>query len=466
MRVIVFDDTLEITVRARQVLAGRGVPIACAGSVTELILVALPSGPDDVLVANLTGTTSAWEIAEHLRRLRFPGRVLALVEHPGDERFRQILSLPRTECVVRPGSEEELDEILRKALPGSGGLGRAARSETEGITAYHGIVGRSRAMLDIFARIEKVASGDATVCIYGESGTGKELIAQAIHAVSPRRDRPFVPLDCTAIPEGLMESHLFGHVKGAFTGAVDNREGVFALAHTGTLFIDELCELSLPLQAKLLRVIQSREFVKVGGTKPQRTDIRLITATNKDPRVEVERGRFREDLYYRVAVVVIKVPPLRERPEDIPLLAEHFIRRFARAYHKPIRGIEPGAMERMRRHPWPGNVRQLEHVLEQAVVLAEGDTLTERDIFREPVGRVEADRVTFELGLPLREVERRYILRTLQATRGNRSEAARQLGISVRCLQYKLKAYAEGAEALADAEEYPPTLAEPRMGHL
>jgi DNA-binding NtrC family response regulator len=462
MQIIVFDDTLEITVRARQVLGGRGVPIACAGSITELTLATLAGGADDVLIANLTGTTSAWEIAEHLRRLRFQGRVLALVEQAGDERFRQILALPRTECVVRPRTVEDLDDLLRKALPAPAALGR--RSEPD-VHAYHGIVGRSRAMLDIFARIEKVAASDATVCIYGESGTGKELIAQAIHAVSPRRDRPFVPLDCTAIPEGLMESHLFGHVKGAFTGAVDHREGVFALAHTGTLFIDELCELSLPLQAKLLRVIQSREFVKVGGTKPQRTDIRLITATNKDPREEVDRGRFREDLYYRVAVVVIKVPPLRERPEDIPLLAEHFIRRFARVYHKPIRAIEPAAMDRMRRFSWPGNVRQLEHVLEQAVVLAEGDTLTERDIFRESLGPGPVDRLTFELGLPLREVERRYILGTLRVTRGNRSEAARLLGISVRCLQYKLKAYTEESEPGA-ADDLQPLLSDQRPGHL
>jgi DNA-binding NtrC family response regulator len=465
MQIIVFDDTLEITVRARQVLGGRGASLACVGSIPELTLVSLAAGPDDVLIANLTGATSAWEIAEHLRRLHFQGRVLALVEHAGDQRFRQILSLPRTECVVRPRSVDELDDILRKALPAPAALRRPARAEPDTTGSYHGIVGRSRAMLEIFARIEKVASGDATVCIYGESGTGKELIAQAIHAVSPRRGHPFVPLDCTAIPEGLMESHLFGHVKGAFTGAVDNREGVFSLAHTGTLFIDELCELSLPLQAKLLRVIQSREFVKVGGTKPQRTDIRLITATNKDPRVEVDRGRFREDLYYRVAVVVIKVPPLRERPEDIPLLAEHFIRRFARVYHKPIRGIEPRAMERMRAFSWPGNVRQLEHVLEQAVVLAEGDTLAERDIFREQVGPETAGRLTLEFGLPLREVERRYILGTLQATRGNRTEAARQLGISIRCLQYKLKAYAEEPEALPADDLHVP-LASQRLGHL
>ena len=316
-------------------------------------------------------------------------------------------------------------------------------------TGSEAIIGKSKKMLDVLALVTKVAASNANVCIVGESGTGKELIARAIHDSSPRRDRPLVILDCPAVPDGLMESHLFGHVRGAFTGAVDHREGVFALAHTGTLFIDELCEISWPLQAKLLRVLQSREFFKVGGTKPICTDIRLITATNKDPAREVERGTFREDLYYRVAVVVIKVPPLRERREDIPLMVEHFVRKFSTAYEKPIRGVDGSAMGRLMELPWPGNVRQLQNVIEQAVVLAEGNMLSERDLSVEerslveqrsaPDGRPAA--AEFEPGLPLREVERRYILRTLGEVRGNRSETARLLGISLRCLQYKLKEY-------------------------
>jgi transcriptional regulator with PAS, ATPase and Fis domain len=248
-----------------------------------------------------------------------------------------------------------------------------------------------------------------------------------------------------------MESHLFGHVRGAFTGAVDQREGVFALAHTGTLFIDELCEIGWALQAKLLRVLQSREFFKVGGTKPLCTDIRLITATNKDPKREVERGTFREDLYYRVAVVVIKVPPLRERKEDIPLMVEHFLRKFSTGYHKPIRCVDRSAMGRLIEFPWPGNVRQLENVIEQAVVLAEGDILSERDFVSEPDLFVKEFAVQGggdpaiqpESGQPLHEVERRHIFGALQRARGNRTEAARLLGISRRCLQYKLKAYRE-----------------------
>ena len=218
------------------------------------------------------------------------------------------MRLPRTECVVRPASEALLNSLLKRTI--SAMLIKPPRRFTHrfgDLSSFHGIIGKSNQMLDIFARIEKVAASDTNVCIYGESGTGKELIARAIHYASARRDRPLITRDCSAVPDGLMESHLFGHVKGAFTGAFDHHDGVFSLAHTGTLFIDELCELSLSMQAQLLRVIQSREFLKVGGTKPIRTNIRLVTATNKDPNKQVEIGAFREDLYYRVAVVMIKV---------------------------------------------------------------------------------------------------------------------------------------------------------------
>src|SRR5262252_2487340 len=328
------------------------------------------------------------------------------------------------------------------------GTGLALYRVVSRLSVYHEIIGESRQMADIFTRIGKAAAGDVNVCIHGESGTGKELIARATHYASPRRDRQLITLDCTTIPEGLMESHLFGHVKGAFTGAMEHRDGVFTLADTGSLFVDELGELSLPLQAKLLRVIQTREFSKVGGSKAIRTDIRLITATNKDLKAAVEQGAFREDLYYRVAVFMIKVPPLRERPEDIPRLADYFLRRFADLYGKPIAKIAPATLERMIAFPWPGNIRQLENSIEQAVVLAEGSVLTDRDLFAGDFASAAASASAapdpsglFEAGLPLSEVERRHIIRTLHLTRGNRTEAARLLQISIRCLQYKLKEY-------------------------
>ncbi len=257
-----------------------------------------------------------------------------------------------------------------------------------------------------------------------------------------------------------MESQLFGHVRGSFTGAVENRDGVFSLADSGTLFIDEISELPLSLQAKLLRVIQTREFVKVGGTKPVRTDIRLVTASNKDLRTAVEEGTFREDLYYRIAVVMLEVPPLRNRREDIPALAEHFLEKFSAAHHKPIPKLTPQALDLLTSYDWPGNVRQLENCIEQAVVLCDGDAV---DVDALPLAETTPKRsglpgVREPVGLTLREVEQEYILRTLKAVGGNRTRATRLLGISLRCLQYRLKAYGQaGTETQARISEAPET---------
>ena len=457
MRVVIVDETMQVGEAARRVLSSMGVTTAFAGSLHELPLVFEASGVPDLLIVNVTNDLTGWESAARVQRAGYRGRLLAFVDTLDDARIQYLTQLPQAECVTRPSSPAQLENVLRKAVPGVAiTVGRPLSPPIR--SAYHDIIGESSRMADIFARIAKVAVGDVNVCIHGESGTGKELIARAIHYASPRRDRPLITLDCTTIPEGLMESHLFGHVKGAFTGATEHREGVFALAHTGTLFIDELGELSPRLQAKLLRVIQAREFSKVGGTKPIRTDIRLITATNKDLRAAVAQGTFREDLYYRVAVFMIKVPPLRERTEDIPQLVDHFLQRFASLYGKPIMRVAPATLERMLTLPWPGNVRQLENFLEQAVVLAEGDTLTDRDLFAgdfPTVAGVAAGSALsgmFEAGLPLSEVERRHILRTLHKVRGNRTVAARLLQISVRCLQYKLKAYGRDVDAGAGSD--------------
>jgi len=331
-------------------------------------------------------------------------------------------------ALAKPYQEETATERRPRPSPGP---------------AFPYIVGESAPMQGIYAVIEKVAQGDANVCIYGENGTGKELIARALHCSGPRKDRPFITLDCATIPEGLMESYLFGHVRGAFTGAISTHAGVFALANTGTLFIDEIGELSPHLQAKLLRVIQNREFTMVGGTHPQRVDVRILTATNRDLRKAIQRGTFREDLYYRIAVVHIDLPGLRERKEDIPLLVAHFLHLMAPEYQKEIRGVTGRAMEALMAYSWPGNVRQLENWIEQAVVLADQDLLDLEDfpsILRE--GAAGALPSTLG-GASLRELEKWYILDTLQRTRWNRSKTAKVLGISVRGLQYKLKRYTE-----------------------
>ncbi len=451
MRVVIVDESMILGEAARRVLSSMGVSTASAGTLHELSLAFEMHRVPDLLIVNLTHDLTGWDVAARVERTGYRGRVLAFVDALDDTKIQYLTQLPNVDCVARPSSTALLEQVLKQAL-------RAAKTSAERSLpapirpAYHGIIGESSQMADIFARIAKVAVGDVNVCIHGESGTGKELIARAIHYASPRRDRPLITLDCTTIPEGLMESHLFGHVRGAFTGATEHREGVFALAHTGTLFIDELGELSPSLQAKLLRVIQTHEFSKVGGSKPIRTDIRLITATNKDLKAAVEQGMFREDLYYRVAVFMIKVPALRERTEDIPRLVDHFLQRFAGLYGKPVTQVAPATLKRMMALPWPGNVRQLENFLEQAVVLAEGDTLTDRDLFAGDLSSAAAAPSPvlsglFEAGLPLSEVERRHILRTLHKVHGNRTEAARLLQISVRCLQYKLKAYGGDVDA-------------------
>ncbi len=383
MRVTVVDDTRIITRSVQRVLASTGASIAVAGSLQELPLVFETSGSPDLLVINISGHLSDWEVVAQVRRCDYRGRILALVDDLSGPSARGLTQLGAVEIVDRPTSVTSLDEVLHRAILGSVIPRSAATSNgTPAMpVSFHGIVGRSPKLLEIFSRIEKVAAGDANVCVSGESGTGKELIARAIHYASPRSDRPLITLDCTTIPEGLMESHVLGHVRGAFTGAIEHRQGVFSLAHSGTLFIDELCELNPVLQAKLLRVIQNREFVPIGGSKAKRTDVRIITATNKDLKQEVDKGRFREDLYYRVAVFMIDVPPLRERREDIPALVAYFIKKLGVLYGKAIVGADPRALKRLVDMPWPGNVRQLENFVEQAVVLADGDTLTEPELF-------------------------------------------------------------------------------------
>jgi two-component system response regulator HydG len=304
------------------------------------------------------------------------------------------------------------------------------------------IIGQSTAMVRLFDSVTQVAPSEATVLIAGESGTGKELIAGAIHFNSSRRDGPFVRLNCAAITETLLESELFGHEKGAFTGADRRREGRFFQADGGSLLLDEVSEMPLPMQVKLLRVLQEREFTRVGGDTVIRVDVRVIAATNKDLPELVSGGRFREDLYYRLNVVGLTLPALRERAVDIPLLALHFLEAFALKNRKEVKGFTPQAMDRLIRYAWPGNVRELMNAVERAVVMTRGDFLTEEDISLIPTAAMpEPEQPAAAGARPLEEVEKATILITLKAADGNKSEAARRLGITRRTLHKKLKAY-------------------------
>jgi two-component system response regulator HydG len=328
---------------------------------------------------------------------------------------------------------------------------RQLKKKLQGEFDWQNIIGTSPPMKALIEMVAMVAPSEATVLITGESGTGKELIARSIHYNSRRSKAPCVIVNCAALAESLLESELFGHEKGAFTGADKRREGRFKQAEGGTLFLDEISETSPTMQAKLLRVIQEREFQRVGGDETLTADVRILAATNRDLRDEVKKGNFREDLFYRLNVVMVEVPPLRARHVDIPLLAQHFMDRFAARNRKTIKGFSPQAMDLLIKHDWPGNVRELENAIERAVILLAGDYITERELPLSITQTVDSDRqdVTMPGNRPggltgsqsLEAIEKEAILATLSETGGNKSETARRLGINRKTLHLKLKRY-------------------------
>jgi two-component system response regulator FlrC len=298
-------------------------------------------------------------------------------------------------------------------------------------------------MQGLLDMVRNVASSRATVFIQGESGTGKELLSRFIHAESDRKDRPFVAVNCAALPEGLLESELFGHEKGAFTGAVTRKIGKFELAQAGTILLDEISEMQVQLQAKLLRVLQENEIDRVGGKVPIAIDVRVIATTNRDIEAMVKKGEFREDLYYRLNVIPLKIPPLRERKEDIPALCDYFVKKYSHLYGRPVQGVSPEAFEYLITLPWKGNVRELENTVERAVLLCAGKEVTRQgllldDIAVKPPGEKPA---SLTGTAPLKDVERELILKALDETDGNRTYAAKILGISVRTMRNKLQEY-------------------------
>ena len=308
-------------------------------------------------------------------------------------------------------------------------------------TLRHGIVGFSPAITEMIRRIELVSAARSTVLITGETGTGKELVARAIHTCSAQRAMPFVAINCAAIPEALLESELFGHVRGAFTGAAVTKQGKFALAHRGTILLDEIGTMSLGLQAKLLRVLQEREIEPVGGERPQHVDVRVIAATNRDLRHLIAEGRFQDDLYYRLQVIPIVVPPLRERVEDVPMLVHHFVRTYATKTSKSIDGLEDGVIPLLQSYDWPGNVRELENTIERAVVLTTSSVIGREVVSMEASSRVEATAVpSLKLRHNVEWIERETIRRAL-AMSTQKKHAAHLMGISPRALSHYLAKY-------------------------
>jgi len=345
--------------------------------------------------------------------------------------------------LAKPFKKEEIKLVVQRSLDHCQLVRENARyrDELKGREDWSPLVGSSPAMLEVYKLVARVSEGRSTVLLQGESGTGKELIARAIHANSPRRQRPFIPVNCGALPDTLLESEMFGYEKGAFTGAVGTKAGLFEAANGGTLFLDEISELGPALQVKLLRVMQDQEVRRVGGTTSLKVDVRIIAATNRDLEQFVKEGKFRDDLYYRLNVVRITLPTLAERREDIPMLAHHFLQKYAGGSARAVRGFLPDTMALLQQYRWPGNVRELENAIERAVSLSHGPLLTPDDLpaaLRQPESpggdKTEVSDQREEVCLTLEEVEKRHLIRVLKETKGNKVKAAKILGIDRRTL--------------------------------
>ncbi len=358
--------------------------------------------------------------------------------------------------LTKPVHLDRLDLLLQRALRDREmeSENRNLREQLDSKFGLERIVGQSPSMQEVFDTIRQVGPSRSTVLIQGESGTGKELVAHAIHRLSAQAHGPFVAVHCAALSQNLLESELFGHEKGAFTGAVEKRRGRFELADGGTLFLDEVSEIDPGIQVKILRVLEERQFERVGGQETLDVDVRLVAATNRDLKKMVDEGKFREDLFYRLYVVVVHLPPVRERAGDIPLLVQHYLKEVARENEKPVTAITPDAMDLLSSYAWPGNVREIRNVVERMVVLARGDKLTVRDI---PAAIKEASHhhalPASVADLSLQEAEKQMIIGALKAHSGNRTQAATQLGISRRTLHRKLNEY--GLREPEEADEPP-----------
>ncbi len=399
----------------------------------------------DIRMAQMSGI----EALKHIKQYNPAIPIIIMTAYSSVDSAVETLKSGAYDYLTKPLDFEVLKISLARALEHAGLKEENATLKSKLNSDYEmeNLIGKSQPMKELIDMMSMVAPSEATVLITGESGTGKELIAKSIHHNSQRKNQPFVVVNCAAITETLLESELFGHEKGAFTGADKRREGRFKQADRGTIFLDEIGETSPAMQAKLLRVIQEREIQRVGGDETLSLDVRILAATNRNLEEEVKAGKFREDLFYRLNVVTLRIPPLRERQNDIPLLAQHFLEKYAKKNHKRVKGFSPLAMNMLIKYAWPGNVRELENVIERAVILLPDEHITEKDL---PVTITSSyDEKKEETALPLQvaanrplnEIEKEAILATLKDSGGNKSETARRLGINRKTLHKKLKDY-------------------------
>jgi DNA-binding NtrC family response regulator len=440
-RILVVEDEEKLRRVIELQLASAGFEVEKAGTAEQGLKVV--DRADLVLTDLRLPGMDGLELLAKIRQQNAVVPVVVMTAFGTVETAVEAMKTGATDFLLKPFSLDHLMTVVNKAMEV-----RALRDENRQLKEelgrryeFDNIIGRSVPMQEIFATITRVAPSRATVLLAGESGVGKDLIARAIHFHSPRRDRPLVKINCTALPENLMESELFGYEKGAFTGAATSKPGKFEQADTGTVFLDEIGDVPASIQVKLLRVLQEREFERLGSNVTRHIDVRVIAATNQDLRAALEQGTFREDLYYRLNVVPLNIPPLRERKEDIPFLAGHFLQKLAPDTGSKVESITDAAMDKLLAYHWPGNVRELENVIERSLVMATGTTLDAPDIKLEmaPRSRSHPDEHSFlPEGMSLDQYEQEIIREALRRADGNKSQAARLLGLTRNALRYRL----------------------------
>ena len=443
IEVLVVDDEAVVRAGISRVLEKQGLSIHTATDGSEALEIMANHGINIVLLDIKMPGIDGMEVLKHLRATYPETVVIMITGHPTIQSAVECTKLGALDYLVKPFRVDELEALILKAqdrvVPGREPEGPLEEGEKLGDVPY--IVGSSQAMREIFSKVRRAAPSDSTVLLTGESGTGKELVARAIHALSERAHKEFVPVDCSALVESLLESELFGHIKGSFTGAFQTKHGLFELANHGTFFFDEISNLSLNIQAKLLRVIQEREFMKVGSQKRIKLDIRIIASSNRDLKEAIRDGSFREDLYYRLSVVPIKLPPLRERTGDVPLLVEHFLKLHSQKRNGRQRSVSKRALEMFSAYSWPGNVRELEHTIERILILEDCDVIEPEHLPAFISQRQGEFQVFSDESFSLEELEKRYIQFVLRRTKGRRQETARILGINRKTLAAKIKKY-------------------------
>ncbi|MCX7765351.1 MAG: sigma-54 dependent transcriptional regulator [Candidatus Sumerlaeia bacterium] len=448
-KILIVDDERNIRDGMKWALEGKDkeYEVFTAGNVDDALELARKNNVELIITDLKMPGASGMDLLRKIKSEMPDVEVVVLTGYGTIESAVEAMKLGAADYLLKPINIDELNLIVERALQHKTlrQENLALRQALDEKFGFEKIIGQSPAMERIFRQIRMVAPTKSTVLIQGESGTGKELIAGAIHYNSPRKDKPFIKVNCGALTPTLLESELFGHEKGAFTDAYREKPGRFELADGGTLFLDEISETIPEFQVKLLRVIELQEFDRVGGTRTIKVDVRIITATNKNLKDLVQQGKFREDLYYRLNVIQINVPPLRERREDIPLLVNAFIKEFAEQNKKPALAISPKAMAALQNYSWPGNVRQLRNVIEAAVIMCNADEIQPRhlpeEIRQAEESALEEDIIRLKIGTPLSETEKEVIKATLQKVNGNKAKAARLLGIGRKTLYRKMTEY-------------------------